>query len=247
MSRTNENITVTFRPETLLTEAVGKPPVPASETLPEWYRKMPRRLDENVDTQLVEFGNSNGPNATLRKCVPFADAMRSGYVLELWCDVEVWSDNGVPRLSWRTSESAITNHTENQHPGLPSPAPDLSKPDVFKWENMWVVETPPGWSTLFTHPHNRHDLPFRTFSGVVDTDSYELAVKFPFQLIGTITKPFIIEKGTPVAQLLPFKRADFSSAVEEYDEKEALGRKHRYFSKIRTSYRTQHWTPKNVK
>ena len=63
-------------------------------------------------------------------------------------------------------------------------------------------------------------MPFRTFSGVVDTDMYELGVEFPFQLLNTITEDiFILEKGTPICQVIPFKRESWTMTCEHQPTK----------------------------
>jgi hypothetical protein len=60
-------------------------------------------------------------------------------------------------------------------------------------------------------------LPFQTFSGVVDTDSYTMPVNFPFLL----RKDFegVIPKGTPIAQVIPIRRDSWTSEKTQYLEK----------------------------
>ena len=56
-----------------------------------------------------------------------------------------------------------------------------------------------------------HDLPFSTFSGIVDTDKHPMCISFPF----LIRKDFngILKKGTPIAQCIPIKRENFMAYV----------------------------------
>ena len=50
--------------------------------------------------------------------------------------------------------------------------------------NFWSIHTETGYATFFTHPLNHLDLPFRTLSSVVDTDSFDaLPVHFPMVLV----------------------------------------------------------------
>ena len=79
----------------------------------------------------------------------------------------------------------------------------------WKWTVPWSIETPKGFSLLFTHPLNRMELPFVTMSGIVDTDEYECPVNLPF----LIREGFmgVIPKGTPIAQVIPIKREKWSS------------------------------------
>jgi hypothetical protein len=137
-------------------------------------------------------------------------------------------------------------HTEDQHPGLPNPV-EMEKSknsNVLKWASPFTIVTPKGYSCLFTHPFNRHDLPFRTFTGVVDTDSFKLPVQFPFQMITEVKDILIIEKGTPVCQILPFKRETWSNKVEVMDTTEHNKNHFNYVSTIVKSYKKNHWSKK---
>ena len=75
----------------------------------------------------------------------------------------------------------------------------------MKFHNYWTIETPPGWSCLFIPPINRPDQRFEIASGVVDTDQYKTLIHFPF--FATVGDGvYVIEKGTPIAQVIPFRR-----------------------------------------
>jgi hypothetical protein len=52
-------------------------PVPASRTIPEWYKNIPRYTD------------SESTNFSVKACLPYLDAMTAGYTLTTWCDIEV--------------------------------------------------------------------------------------------------------------------------------------------------------------
>ena len=169
-------------------------PSPAAETLPEWYRGMPLHLAGEETTGLAPDGVAVS-NLTLKGCMPFLDAMTSGYVFTLPFDIEIRKNKqGMVGLRWATNQDFIGQHGPDQAPGLPTPP--TASPNILKWRPGWRVITPPGYSCLFTHPLNRFDLPFVTLSGVVDTDSYKLGVEFPFRLLETNKDVFILEKGT---------------------------------------------------
>jgi hypothetical protein len=73
------------------------------------------------------------------------------------------------------------------------------------------VATPKGWSCLFVPPLNRPNPLFEVLSGVVDTDTYQSLIHFPFIPTGP-DGVHVIEKGTPLVQVIPFSRED--AAVE---------------------------------
>lgn len=167
-------------------------PLPAFKVIPEWYR------GSRASVNGIE---------TVKSCVPFLDSMISGYMLVLSSDV--FFQNGVPQDVAKID--TVGGHLDGQLGNLLIP-PEYSQ-KVLKWMNPFIMETPKNYSTLFVHPSNRIDLPFYTFSGVVDTDKFPVQVNFPF----IIKKDFvgIVPAGTPIAQAIPFKREDWQSEVED--------------------------------
>ncbi len=77
-------------------------------------------------------------------------------------------------------------------------APQLSRPHAsfegarrylkdgrpaIKFNSFWTIELEEGWSLLAMHPANRHDLPFRLLTGVVDSDRFnDIGIFFPSTL-----------------------------------------------------------------
>jgi hypothetical protein len=77
---------------------------------------------------------------------------------------------------------------------------------------------------------------------------YELGVEFPFQLLNTIDKDiFILEKGTPICQVIPFKREDWDSEAVEFDEEANKKNGFKLKSKIVRSYKSQFWQKKTYR
>ena len=177
-------------------------PIPASKVVPEWYRKMPGSRDK------IE---------TVKKCIPFLDALTAGYVITLDADVYWNEDQGK-----FFSESPIK--MESDHSMVQTQ--DVEIDDRFhtqphKWVNHWEIKTPKGYSCLFIHPLDRMDLPFYSFTGIVDTDKHPLVINFPF----VMKKGFsgLIPKGTPLIQVIPFKRDNWKSEISDdkpYDREE---------------------------
>jgi hypothetical protein len=219
-------------------------PKPSAQSIPHWYKDMPVHMDGEKETGLSKTGVAVS-NLTLKGCSPFLDALTSGYTFTLPCDIEFrfYPDKGI-NVRWATNVNLLGSHGPDQAPGLPGPVG--GNKDLLKWRPGWRVITPPGHSCLFTHPLNRHDLPFRTFSGVVDTDSYPLGVEFPFQLLNTINSDiFILEAGTPICQVIPFKRDSWKSERVEFDETQNKINGFKLKSKIVRSYKSQFWHKKS--
>jgi hypothetical protein len=235
---------VQFEPFDKEAELLFEMPKPAAKSIPGWYKDMAVHMDGEKTTGLSKTTNVVS-NLTLKGCSPFLDALTSGYMFELPFDIEFRrNEEGMINIRWATNVNYIGSHGPDQAPGLPGPVGGSES--LLKWRSGWRIITPKGYSALFTHPLNRHDLPFRTFSGVVDTDMYELGVEFPFQLLNTIEDDiFILKKGTPICQVIPFKREDWKSEQVEFDEDANKKNGFKLKSQIVRSYKKQFWQKKN--
>jgi len=166
-------------------------PTSSTKSVPSWYRKMPGVKDDHIQT--------------VKKCVPFLDAFSMGYHIPLTADV-VWHKEE-QNFSFASKLPVVSGHFMSQTEDVSLP-PEFN-PQPHKWNNFWKISTPRGYSTLFIHPLNRMDLPFYSFSGVVDTDKHPLIINFPFVLRKDFSGK--IEQGTPIIQAIPFKRDRWSA------------------------------------
>lgn len=184
-------------------------PQPAVRSIPEWYKKDNRFLDGDKKAGLQK-GPSTFKNTTYKACMPFRDALSIGYTWSLPVDLEIRKLDGSYSIKWSTLNDIIGTHSKEQAPSLPTPV-RASSDDLFKFNCDFSMKTPKNYSILYTHPFNRNDLPFRTFTGVVESDKYDIPVNFPFQVIVDLKEdtPFIIPKGTPVVQFIPIKRENW--------------------------------------
>lgn len=175
-------------------EKLLPPPVPAVRALPDWLRAMSMEADTGTF----------GADRTVKQCPPFIDAMTNGFVIQLPCDIQV--ADGQFTWDWPYAESPLAFHFASQVADTPL---DIANVSVLKFINFWAIETDPGVSILFVHPLNRPDLPFRTLSGLVDTDGFtDLPVHFPAQWTD-MSFEGVLPKGTPVAQGIPVRRERF--------------------------------------
>jgi hypothetical protein len=77
----------------------------------------------------------------------------------------------------------------------------------MKIHNYWTVRTAPGWSCFFLPALNRPNRVIDLLSGVVDTDNFPTPVNFPF-LVTAPDGVHVLPKGTPLVQVIPFRRDD---------------------------------------
>jgi hypothetical protein len=236
---------VVFRPATKTAEQLLSPPVPANGKRPSWYSRMPLFVRGQKTFGLIQGQHGMIPNTTLRACMPFKEALTLGYLVLLEADLLVTKKENGFDFSWSVETDLVSSHSPEQAPGLPEPFD--GKPGVMKWSNEYTFSTPKGYSALYTHPMNRHDLPFRTFSGVVETDRYPLPVQFPFQMLDFSNDSLIIPKGTPVAQIMPFKRDNFESSLVKANEEETRKAGFVLHSLISSAYKTLWWVKKTYR
>lgn len=188
-------------------------PYPAVKGLPKWFldAKPYYNPDNENDNKLrVRNGVSN---ATFKKCTPLLDGMSAGYIIPLWTDIQLETIENQIEINWRTFSPVFAQHsilTEN----IETPLGYHSQ--VLKYLNCWIPQTPKGYSCLITSPLGYNDLPFKAVPAIVDTDKSTLELVFPVWA----KKDFngIVEKGTPIAQIIPFKRDDWTSTFDFYED-----------------------------
>lgn len=213
-------------------------PSPATKYVPNWWKKM----EPYVDGKLKIHGKNS--SATGKKCMPMFDAITCGYIIPLWTDIMVVKTNDSHSVSWKTNESVFGVHDTRQSDGVENPKYFSSA--AFKYNNPWVIKTPPGWSTLITHPMGYHDLPFRMISGVVDTDKYPQDINPVFWFRQDFEG--IIEKGTPMVQIIPIKRSSWESKFSSMSSEQHMYNQEKNISTtIVNNYIKNIWQKKEYK
>lgn len=184
-------------------------PQPAKAVIPEWFRKLPP-----VDKSHVTH-TDNG--LTIKRCMPFLDALTTGWILPLAATVrlDIRDSGRTVEAGWELDRVMVSNHSMYQVAGNSrEPRPPC------KFHNYWTIITPPGWSCLFVPPLNRPSPVFECIAGIVDTDTYHSLINFPF----IATAPdgvYTLERGTPLVQVIPFKRETTSLAGDVRPERPA--------------------------
>jgi hypothetical protein len=175
-------------------EGVIAPPVASKSHLPDWFRRLPA-----IDRDQLAPGDTG---LTVKRCMPFLDAMTTGWVLPLAATVrlEIRDGGRTVTAGWDFDRTMVSNHGTHQVAGHPR-----ADTPPCKFHNYWSIRTPRGWSCLFVPLLNRANLVFEPVAGVVDTDSYVAPIHFPFFARGA-DGLHEIEKGTPLVQVIPFER-----------------------------------------
>jgi hypothetical protein len=205
-------------------------PVPAARAMPDYFRKIKPQSG---------YHPSSG---TVKRCVPFLDALSAGFVIPLWCDVFVFASNGSFSIDFPPNfpqQETLGSHAAEQIPGHPlAHSPYGNTP--LKWTNPWVVETELGVSCLFTSPLNHLEQRFKLLDGVVDTDTYYNNVNLPFLWTGGDGE-FFIPRGTPLVQVIPFRREAHHLEVAPIDEGKRGEVRAVLGTKLKNGYRDELW------
>lgn len=231
----------------IFTNTMGVPeefnPKPASSFVPDWYKDM----DSYIGGEKKPTGDGM-TTGTIKRCMPVFDAIVSGYIITTYADVFVsqkatFNEDGtptgetVPWYEW-PSFGPIQFHPVEQAPNHPNKGALTKGASYPKWINPWSIVTPPGYSILFTAPMHRESV-FTILDGVVDTDTYNAPVNFPF-VLNDWKFEGLIPAGTPMAQVIPFKRDSWEMKIGAQDE---LIEQNKVTTKLRTrffdSYKSQ--------
>jgi len=192
-------------------EQLVLPPLPSKKLIPDWFKKIPPHNENDI---------------TVKKCVPFIDAMSVGYTLLSHMDIVIeqrpdgemrthFLDDAHEKLVRRWPP--IETHPQRQVPGSP-----MENYTILKYMSPWIIETPKDYSLLFLPPINRLEIPIVPLVGLVDTDTYYNNVNIPF--IHTMLEPngekHVIPAGTPMCQVVPIKREEWKAEYTWLDKKE---------------------------
>jgi hypothetical protein len=219
-------------------------PIPASKKIPEWYKSISRYFGDKKKPPI----DSSGTLGTIKTCMPVLDVITSGYLILSSADVFIEKTENGKFYSWANYD-LITFHSQKQVTGYPQLEKRMGLEDIPKFKNHWIVETPKGYSSLFITP-SHHDLPFTILPAIVDTDKYFNPVNFPF--LPNPDFEGLIPKGTPIAQVLPFRRDDWEISVQDIEHSKTDQRKFltslkmlntQFFDKYKRSF----WKAKNYK
>jgi hypothetical protein len=213
------------------------PPKPAVKEVPGWYKNTPEYLGEEGKKI---FSDGSTPH-TIKKCIPVFDAITSGYILYTQVDVQVSQQGGLPYYNW-PDQNPLAFHPIDQAPLHPL----KNEAPYPKWNNPYAITTPLGYSVLITQPMHRESV-FTILDGIVDTDQYISTINFPF-VLNDVKWEGIIPAGTPMAQVIPFKRESWKYRIGS--DKERIEQQ-RISIKLKTlffnSYKRQFWSSKEYR
>lgn len=225
---------------------VCDPPVKASKALPEWIKVLE---------------NENKGILTAKRCLPLIEASSEGYVWRTHTDIEFVVEeeekgilklfmifpNHINQFPVIDEISIISPHDDSQaylkdqnRSEIQKLHGNISFKQIYKFNNLYLIKTPKGYSCRFKSLSNNFNLPFQFFEGVVETDHHYDIINFPFRYTGPL-KPhkYFLKKGTPLLQIIPFKREKWTSSVGIIDNVRFRKQHFKLKTHIKNAYRNQ--------
>jgi hypothetical protein len=236
---------IRFYPFNESTQQFSPEPVPASKMVPEWYRKQP---------SIVKNDNAyigGGVDATIKKCMAIFDAITMGYLILAPCDIYVDATDpeklsySVPMKIKQFQSDLFAVHSFDQYDHYPLDNSIYHK-QLLRIFPFWSVETQKGYSSMYMQPLHR-ELDTQAIPGIIDTDKFVSEGHMSF----LIKKGFkgVIKQGTPLIQVVPFKRESWTSKVVNLTEALKTLTVQRFIlrSKFINSYKENFWIKKEYK
>tara|TARA_S200002703_G_scaffold86546_1_gene74574 strand:+ start:1083 stop:1814 length:732 start_codon:yes stop_codon:yes gene_type:complete len=222
-------------------------PEPSVLSIPLWYKELKHSPELK----------------TVKGCIPFLDTLTTGYIIKMPIDYHLTHNlkkdgnryaKGYTEIYDTAGVNLNTKENNDAHPiiqvGKKCPFASKNKDLPFhKIYNPWTIKTPPGYSCLFLPPMNNSDDRFSIIPGIVDTDTFISEINFPIIINGD-KYPMLettIEMGTPLVQVIPFKREKWKMKV---DSKGGLSKiKINFLQRLKmiNVYKSKWWSKKTWK
>tara|TARA_Y100000114_G_scaffold121014_1_gene116082 strand:- start:1178 stop:2023 length:846 start_codon:yes stop_codon:yes gene_type:complete len=194
-------------------------PVLAKSMMPDWWKKM--KVNQAIRGKFTQ---------TIRACPAMHDWTKSGWYIVSNRDMRVLV--GHDREAGKNSTNYLTQDEQNHGYNSPSHPSDQvdnafeylggDNPvrDAFKMRSAWNIKTPPGYSCLYLDPFLHQNKFFSTWHGIIDTDTFNVnydnaqIIFYP-----KVEHSFTIPAGTPLVQVIPFKREEWVASYQLGDAK----------------------------
>ena len=205
----------TFNEETLR----NFKPVLAKSVMPSWWKKM--KIFQSIRGRRIQ---------TIRACPAMHDWTKSGWYLLANRDMEILcgSERDLTSTKFATKDPSGKKYESPTHPSDQfDNAFDYIEDgefgqvkDAFKMRNPWNIQTPKGYSTYYMDPFLFQNKYFACWQGIIDTDEFNVnqdnsqIIFYP-----KVNHSFTIPKGTPLCQIIPFKREEWVATYQLKDNK----------------------------
>ena len=219
-------------------------PVPAKSSIPNWFSQASKYWKNDDGSYITDNFGERGLG--FKSCPALLDSFSLGYLLKTPCDLAFYEYKGEIYVETPKGYEEFCARREKMPEFV---VPSGYRETHFHWWPNWAMETPKGYSLLVLNPLNRFDLPFLTTNGIIDSDMYTISGLIPFFLKNDFVG--LVPKGTPYAQVIPFKREDWSMDPVFHEKKEMIKKHVKTAKNFRVKgggvYKKNIWVPKEYK
>ncbi len=223
-------------------------PVPARQVKPEWYKKLPSMIPNGgrngLETETIKkcpamhdwlsmgylirnrhsifvFIGHNG-DEPVSISLPLKDDITPEELKKLKESREpdelISHSHGLVLAENEWLEGA---QRKGGHPAVQVKGSSWDDKMSFKFKMDFLIETPKGTSCYYLDPFLFDNPYFQTWQGVIDTDSFnQLTTNNMLIFYPKVDNSFIIPKGTPLVQIVPFVRYPWKHTVEFLSKEE---------------------------
>ena len=186
-------------------------PVPASQMLPDWFKRLGGKSECQHDHGL-----------TAKTCRGVFDAISSGYLI-LWpFDVRIEKDENGRLFCYKArtgNQHDFHPHPHHQLEGYPDLLLEVQRDGIQKLNAPYRLRSPEGTSIMMKQPAYMPDLKTEVMEGIIDTDKFYGTFNVLFMIKKMdINRKVVIKAGTPLAQIIPFVRGEWSLSYGKIDE-----------------------------
>ena len=167
---------------------------PASEFIPEKFSNLPSSLKKGAYQKENIY--------SVKICPGLQDYIGSGFVITAWCDIHFKIQNGHPETVYSDPELQASYHPPQQMGNFLDTKFPIRTP--VKLDNPWVTYSKDDWSIMYLPMHFHENPYFEAIPGVIDHDKGP--GRSPLNIMLKTHEDFVIKQGTPLVQMIPFKR-----------------------------------------
>lgn len=229
------------------------PPSPVSKANMKWWNSIEQRYSPElgIGNEPSAWVRNNRVGGSARTCPAISDAITHGYVL--YSGTDVYFDTTVDPVRAQRTLGVPTDQDGNEilyRNDLWQTkdvlfTPTGFNPQTFKLDPMFGIRTEKGYSVLITSIFYRDDLPWRFMDSIIDTDTFPLYDHVSFWIKNDFSG--VVKQGTPMFQVIPFKREGFDMEITPLDEFSRVSHSHAVYSTFTQGYKKHFWNRKKFK
>ena len=195
-------------------------PIPAYKQFPNWYGESFKSSSKSKCPFKNFFDSQIETDKKISGCPGITDYLKTGYIIPAWTDFIFRNIDNKLVINWGANANiSYGSVEEDQFPGI-----NKNKKPLYgafhKINTPWIIKTSPGVSCLILHPDWHRNDNWKSSSGILHTDKIPVNLNWFFEWKKELSENSfneeiqVINHGTPLMLIVPFKRTKFQSNIE---------------------------------